>query len=81
MDVFKNTLCCFTVKLPQAIRFDDEALWEVALVEIIHPTQIKNIVENQNTLTIEVYDEQVQQPMDDRRSVADFIKSQDPKTK
>ena len=85
MEVFpNNTLCCFSAKLPQAIRLDHEARWEVALVEIILPTQIKNIVENQNTLTIEVCDDQVQQFMDERASgggVADFIKTPNPITK
>ena len=58
MEVFPhNTLCCYTAKLPQAIHLDQDANWEVALVEMIHPTQIKNIVENQNTFTVEVYDE------------------------
>jgi hypothetical protein len=56
----KTKLSCFTTKLPQAIQLDDEAHWEVALVEMIHPTQIKNIVEIKNTVTIEDYDTEVQ---------------------
>jgi hypothetical protein len=81
MKVFPlNTLCCFTAQLPQAIRFDDESLWEVALVEMIHPTQIKNIVENQNFLSIEVLDPEVQKAMDERSSGASFIKTTNEKT-
>jgi hypothetical protein len=59
---------------------DHEDHWEVALVEIIHPTQIKNIVENQNFLTIEVIDPEVQRLMDERRSIADFIGTKNEKT-
>jgi hypothetical protein len=81
MEVFpKNTLCCYTAKLPQAIQFDDEAYWEVALVEMIHPTQIKNIVESQNTVSVEVEDDQVQQVMDERSDKVDFPKIKNPVT-
>jgi hypothetical protein len=81
MQVFpNNTLCCYTAKLPQAIQLDHEAGWEVALVEMIHPTQIKNIVENQNTVLIEVYDTEVQKNMDERRAVADFMKTKNSET-
>jgi len=81
MEVFpQNTLCCYTAKLPQAIQLDHEAHWEVALVEMIHPTQIKNIVENQNTVSIEVYDPEVQKAMDERSSGADFMKTTNPDT-
>jgi hypothetical protein len=68
MEVFpQNTLCCYTARLPQAIQFDHEAYWEVALVEMIHPTQIKNIVENQNNMfTVQVYNQDVQKFMTDR---------------
>ena len=82
MEVFPhNTLCCYTAKLPQAIHLDQDAHWEVALVEMIHPTQIKNIVENQNTFTVEVYDEQLQKHLDERSIVSDPFKTEDPKTK
>jgi hypothetical protein len=61
MKVFpNNTLCCYTAKLPQAIQLDQEALWEVALVEMIHPTTIKNITEQQNTFEIEILNENLQ---------------------
>ena len=37
-----NTQCCFNVKLPQKISLEKEH-WEVALVEMIIPSQYKNI--------------------------------------
>jgi hypothetical protein len=81
MEVFPdNILCCFTVKLPQVIQLDHEAHWEVALVEMIHLTQILNIVPNQNTLTVEVHDEHVKQSLDKRTTASDSMKTQDHKT-
>jgi len=66
MGVFpNNTLCCYTAKLPQAIQLDQEAQWEVALVEMIHPTSIKNITEQQNTFYVEILNENVQKFMEE----------------
>lgn len=66
MKVFpNNTLCCYTAKLPQAIQLDQEAHWEVALVEMIHPTTIKNITEQQNTFEIEILNENLQQMLNE----------------
>jgi len=38
----------------------------VALVEMIHPTSIKNITEQQSIFTVEVYDAPLQQALVDR---------------
>jgi hypothetical protein len=65
MDVFPNNkLCCFTAKLPQAFQLDHDAHWEVALVEIIHPTQIKNVSGNQTIFDVAIYNEKVQKELD-----------------
>lgn len=43
MDIYpSNTQCCFKVKLPQKIKLEKEK-WEVALVEMIMPSQFENV--------------------------------------
>ena len=47
MDIFSsNTQCCFHVKLPQKISLDKEQ-WEVAIVEMIIPSQYHNITKEE----------------------------------
>ena len=41
-----NTQCCFKIHLPKTIHIDKEE-WEVALVQLITPTQFLNITEEE----------------------------------
>ena len=56
MDIFpSNTQCCFKVKLPQILRLQKE-FWEVALVEMIIPSQIANVLNDEAYFDIVILD-------------------------
>ena len=60
----RNTQCCYNTKLPQFIQLDHEAHWEVALVEIVHPTKVYNISQNQGEFWVTILNKTVQDHLD-----------------
>ena len=49
-----NTQCCFKIHLPKTIHIDKEE-WEVALVQLITPTQFLNISEEEAQFELRTY--------------------------
>ena len=54
----KNQQSDFTVKLDRAIQIDKDQ-WEVGLVELITPTEVKNITKKNNFFFVKLYDSQL----------------------
>ena len=52
----KNTQCCFRNKLPKPIHIDKEE-WEVALVEMIVPSQVNNVTEEEGKFQVVTTDQ------------------------
>ena len=58
----KNTQCCFRNKLPKPIHIDKEE-WEVALVELIVPSQINNVTEEEGEFQVVTTDQKLHAEM------------------
>ncbi|KAL4229760.1 hypothetical protein ACF0H5_010151 [Mactra antiquata] len=54
-----NTQCCFRTKLIKPIHLNKQE-WEIALVELIVPSQVINITESEGTFYIVSQDPQIQ---------------------
>ena len=53
-----NTNYCFRTKLPKQIAISKEE-WEVAVVELILPSQIKNVTEEESYFSVVSTDENI----------------------